>query len=162
MKKSPCPLLFEKISKWIEEFSFTKIPIKYLEWSFSKSRGPGGQNVNKLNSKVNLSVIPHEDWLPMELISKLKQEKNTQLIFKSDVYRHQHLNQKQCQQLLVQHLKKCAIKVAPPPPSIAQQAKVAQLEKKSHESRELLKRYLSRKKQDRMFNNKNKRENDEF
>ena len=31
-----------------------KIPIVEFEFSFSRSSGPGGQNVNKLNTKVTL------------------------------------------------------------------------------------------------------------
>jgi len=34
--------------------TFTKIPKEGLQIHFSKSAGPGGQNVNKLNTKVEL------------------------------------------------------------------------------------------------------------
>jgi ribosome-associated protein len=35
-----------------------------LEWSFSRSSGPGGQNVNKVNSKATLRWTPPIDFLP--------------------------------------------------------------------------------------------------
>lgn len=34
------------------------IPEDQLEWSFARSSGPGGQNVNKVNSKATLRWIP--------------------------------------------------------------------------------------------------------
>jgi peptidyl-tRNA hydrolase ICT1 len=146
MKRLPCPILFGRISTWIKEFNFNRIPLKYLKWSFSKSSGPGGQNVNKLNSKVTLSVTPHIDWLPIELLSKIG---NNPLIFKSDIHRYQHFNQRECQESLSRYLNEQAIEVAPPPPSVTQQARVAYLEAKSNNSRKMLKKYLSQKKQDR-------------
>ena len=35
--------------------SFTKIPVGELVFKFTRSGGPGGQNVNKVNTKVSLS-----------------------------------------------------------------------------------------------------------
>ena len=39
------------------------IPIDRLEFNFSRSSGPGGQNVNKVNTKAELRFNVHEaDW----------------------------------------------------------------------------------------------------
>ena len=39
--------------------------LNYLNQSFCRSSGPGGQNVNKLNTKVELRfMIDKADWLP--------------------------------------------------------------------------------------------------
>ncbi len=40
------------------------IPGDALEWSFARSGGPGGQNVNKVNSKAILRWLPPADFLP--------------------------------------------------------------------------------------------------
>lgn len=47
--------------------SFSKnveIPINQLNFNYSRSSGPGGQNVNKVNTKVELRIsIDKIDWL---------------------------------------------------------------------------------------------------
>lgn len=144
--------LSEKLSVWMRELKFSRIPTKYLEWSFSKSSGPGGQNVNKINSKANLIVTLHQDWIPMEIITKI--EKNP-LIFKSDIHRNQHFNQEECQKSLLKYLIKNAMEVMPPsPPSPLQQAKVAHFISKSNHSRKILKNHQSLKKSSRRLNEK--------
>ena len=40
------------------------IPIEEFHWEFTRSSGPGGQNVNKVNSKVQLRWSPAESSLP--------------------------------------------------------------------------------------------------
>ncbi len=40
------------------------IPAAQLTWTFSRSGGPGGQNVNKVNSKATLRWLPAPDFLP--------------------------------------------------------------------------------------------------
>ncbi len=39
------------------------IPEQQLQWSFARSSGPGGQNVNKVNSKATLRWTPVEGTL---------------------------------------------------------------------------------------------------
>lgn len=34
-----------------------------MEWTFARSSGPGGQNVNKVNSKAILRWVPRDDFL---------------------------------------------------------------------------------------------------
>lgn len=44
------------------------IPESYLEINHSRSSGPGGQNVNKVNTKVELRFkLDAADWLPDDI-----------------------------------------------------------------------------------------------
>lgn len=55
-------------TKNTEAHPLPKIPIDKLQFHFSSSSGPGGQNVNKVATKVELRFIPKDaDWLPEEI-----------------------------------------------------------------------------------------------
>ncbi|XP_066600311.1 large ribosomal subunit protein mL62 [Prorops nasuta] len=75
------------------------IPIDQLDITYSTSSGPGGQNVNRVNTKVDLRFkVETATWLCDEAKQKLQdQEKNRinkegYLIIKSDITRSQQLN----------------------------------------------------------------------
>ncbi|VEN61964.1 unnamed protein product [Callosobruchus maculatus] len=79
------------------------IPVNELEITYSRSTGPGGQNVNKVNTKVDVRFNVHEvKWLSEEIKQKLANEykskitKDGYLIFKSDLTRSQQLNLADC------------------------------------------------------------------
>ncbi|KAL9638294.1 MAG: hypothetical protein Q9204_001553 [Flavoplaca sp. TL-2023a] len=48
---------------WLNSFGPSNLPKKSCEISFSRSSGPGGQNVNKVNSKATLR-LPLRELLP--------------------------------------------------------------------------------------------------
>ena len=49
------------------------IPISALQLSYSASSGPGGQNVNKVHTKVDLRFkLEEATWLSKEVKDKLK------------------------------------------------------------------------------------------
>ncbi len=51
------------------------IPDHEITLTFSRSAGPGGQNVNKVNSKVSLSWSPeNSSALPLEVIARFLQK----------------------------------------------------------------------------------------
>jgi ribosome-associated protein len=50
-----------------------EIPEEQLEWSFSRSSGPGGQNVNKVNSKATLRWRRQPPTLTATAWSRFKQ-----------------------------------------------------------------------------------------
>ena len=51
------------------------IPLDKLEFSFARSSGPGGKNVNKLNTKAEVRFnIYQADWLPFEVKQRLLQQ----------------------------------------------------------------------------------------
>lgn len=79
------------------------IPDDELEWAFSRSGGPGGQNVNKVASKAQLrwrAVDSHA--LPPEAMERLlAQQRNRltgdgELLISSQVYRDQDRNRQEC------------------------------------------------------------------
>ena len=85
----------------------SKIPavsISYSEFelSYVRSSGPGGQNVNKVNSKAVLRWNLHASALPMELRSRLLARLSNQLtvegeiIIMSDRFRDQTRNREDC------------------------------------------------------------------
>lgn len=80
-----------------------KIPLHELKFSYSRSSGPGGQNVNKVNSKCtvhwNVGDTFVLDALARErFYSKFAQHINSldQVVVSSDQYRDQKRNQQYC------------------------------------------------------------------
>ncbi|GFR60534.1 peptidyl-tRNA hydrolase ICT1, mitochondrial-like [Elysia marginata] len=79
------------------------IPIDQLEITMSKSSGPGGQHVNKVNSKVEMRFhLESAEWIPAWIKPRLmKQEhgrvtKEGYFVVRSDMTRKQMLNQADC------------------------------------------------------------------
>ncbi|CAH0398113.1 unnamed protein product [Chilo suppressalis] len=83
------------------------IPIEKLDITYSASSGPGGQNVNKVHTKVDLRLkLNDADWLHPDIKQKMlelhskKLTKDGFLIIRSDVTRSQQLNLADCLQKL--------------------------------------------------------------
>ncbi|XP_072764818.1 large ribosomal subunit protein mL62 [Anoplolepis gracilipes] len=75
------------------------IPLDKIKITYSASGGPGGQNVNCVNTKVDLRFqVNSATWLSQEIRMKLAEQnknkinKDGYLIIKSDLTRSQHLN----------------------------------------------------------------------
>lgn len=90
------------INKTIKRFDGI-IPIKKLIIDSCRSSGPGGQHVNKKNTKVSVSFhLPTADWLPDETRDKLSHihksnlNKDGYLTIRSDKTRSQTLNIADC------------------------------------------------------------------
>ncbi|ELT88888.1 hypothetical protein CAPTEDRAFT_179133 [Capitella teleta] len=87
-----------------EDGAFTGfIPLRELEVKHLRGSGPGGQNVNKVNTKVEVRFhVETAEWVPKEArYVLLQQEKNRinkegYLIVSSDKTRKQLLNQADC------------------------------------------------------------------
>ncbi|ENN70511.1 peptidyl-tRNA hydrolase ICT1, mitochondrial [Dendroctonus ponderosae] len=86
------------------------IPLDQLEITYSRSSGPGGQNVNKVNTKVDVRFHPNSaKWLSDKVKTKLlekfqsKLTKEGHLVFRSELTRHQQLNLADC----LEKLRKC-------------------------------------------------------
>lgn len=75
------------------------IPLNELEITYSRSSGPGGQNVNVVNTKVDLRFkLDSVTFIKDEVKKRLREENQNQIskegyfIIKSDVTRYQQLN----------------------------------------------------------------------
>lgn len=80
-----------------------ELPLHRMEFGFARSSGPGGQNVNKVNTKVEVRfVVDGADWLPLDVRGRLKEYEankiNTrgELVVSSQEHRTQSDNKKEC------------------------------------------------------------------
>lgn len=49
------------------------VPLDKLNFQFARSSGPGGQNVNKLNTKAEIRFhLDSADWIPAEVKARLR------------------------------------------------------------------------------------------
>jgi ribosome-associated protein len=94
------------------------IPEGELQFSYSRSSGPGGQNVNKVNSKVQLRWNPASSTsFPAEIRQRLLARYSTRLtadgdlLFTSDETRDRRRNQELC----LEKLRQLVLSVARPP-----------------------------------------------
>lgn len=94
------------------------IPMKRLIIDSCRSTGPGGQNVNKRNTRVSVSFhLESADWLPSETRDKMAElhksrlNKDGFLTIRSDKTRAQTLNIADCMDKL-----RCYISEAEQPP----------------------------------------------
>lgn len=79
------------------------IPMEDLDIKYMKSGGPGGQNVNKVNSKVEVRFhLDSATWIPDWLKERLKEKEKSRInkdgyfVTTSDKTRKQVLNQADC------------------------------------------------------------------
>jgi ribosome-associated protein len=79
------------------------IPYHEMEFTFARSRGPGGQNVNKTNSAVILrwnllSTIAVNEETRQRLIEKLQHRltKEGDILIRSETQRDQDQNKSEC------------------------------------------------------------------
>lgn len=129
-----------------------RIPLEEFEFSYARSSGPGGQNVNKVNSKATLrwsarqSVSLPPDVRERFLIrfgSRLTNEGD--LLITSQRYRDQGRNVDDCLEKLREML--LAVAVAPKkrrPTKPSRAAKERRLESKQQQSRKKERRKVSR------------------
>ncbi|PWW76792.1 hypothetical protein C7212DRAFT_192897 [Tuber magnatum] len=106
--------------KWLAEFIPESIPRKNCDLAFSRASGPGGQNVNKVNSKVTLrlDLSTKGDFIPPYVLEDrlsdpncVKQSKhltnNNEIVIQSDSSRRQVENIEHCYHKLYTSLREC-------------------------------------------------------
>ncbi|PLN80459.1 hypothetical protein BDW42DRAFT_112698 [Aspergillus taichungensis] len=142
--------------RWLSTFDSKSIPRHLCEISFSRSGGPGGQNVNKVNSKATLKLPLHAllPLLPPLLHGPLRSsryfaERSESLVIQSQESRKQTSNVDACYDKLYQLLRTTADDAIPGETSQAQKDRVAKLKKAENETRLKTKKFLSSKKASR-------------
>ncbi|XP_018424062.1 PREDICTED: peptidyl-tRNA hydrolase ICT1, mitochondrial [Nanorana parkeri] len=83
--------------------NYRDIPVDRLTISYSKSSGPGGQNVNKVNTKAEVRFhLSSADWIPedvrqkISVLNKNKINRSGELFVVSEVSRYQMRNLADC------------------------------------------------------------------
>ncbi|KAB8253896.1 hypothetical protein BDV32DRAFT_143359 [Aspergillus pseudonomiae] len=142
--------------KWLTGLTLKTIPRHICEISFSRSGGPGGQNVNKVNSKATLRVPLHSllPLVPRILHRPLRSsryfaERSQSLVIQSEESRKQAANVESCYEKLHLLLKNTATDAIPGETSQEQRDRVYKLKKAENEARIKSKKLHSSKKGNR-------------
>ncbi|KAF2851242.1 hypothetical protein T440DRAFT_395423 [Plenodomus tracheiphilus IPT5] len=142
---------------WLAALHAESIPLRNIgELSFSRSSGPGGQNVNKVNSKATLKV-PLEALLhhvPTAIHAELKRSRyvavrSNALVVQADDSRKQNDNAHSCYKRLYEAIVEAGKHAVPTETSAEQVQRVKDLQKSDNERRLKSKRQQSAKKSSR-------------
>lgn len=142
--------------QWLATFNSNSIPRTLSTISFSRSSGPGGQNVNKVNSKATLR-IPLSSLLPLVppmlhpllRASRYLAARDDALVIQSDEERKQSANVESCYQKLYNVIEESARSAIPGETSDAQKDRVKRLRNAETEARIKTKKLHSAKKSTR-------------
>ena len=124
---------------------------KYINFNFIRSSGPGGQNVNRVASAVQLRFNIKDSSLPEDIKKRLRKlggkkvTKKDELIIEAKRFRHQEKNRKDAVKRLIRLIRKAAKKPKPrkktkPPPKAHE--KHLEEKKKQSEKKKLRKKDL--------------------
>ncbi|KAJ5326770.1 Peptide chain release factor class I/class II [Penicillium brevicompactum] len=141
---------------WLKTLNSKTVPRHICEVSFSRSSGPGGQNVNKVNSKATLKV-PLGSLLPLvpRLLhqplrdSRYHADRSQSLVIQADEERKQSNNVESCYDKLFQLLQTSAKAVIPGETTREQRDRVHKLQRAQNEGRIKAKKQHSEKKSSR-------------
>ncbi|KAF2459531.1 hypothetical protein BDY21DRAFT_282129 [Lineolata rhizophorae] len=120
--------------QWLAKFGKDTIPQSICEVSYSRSSGPGGQNVNKVNSKATMRVKLDDlqTHVPRLIIPTLQSsrffaKRSDCLVFQADEERNATENAATCFRRLKQAISEAAKMVIPGETSAEQKERVKRL-----------------------------------
>ncbi|KAI4732266.1 hypothetical protein E4T50_17150 [Aureobasidium sp. EXF-12298] len=142
--------------RWLANFDTETIPRSICDVSFSRSSGPGGQNVNKylyipVNSKATLR-LPLSALLPIlpavlrPAVSRSRYSAKDDLVIQADDSRKQNENVHHCFVKLHEMIVQAGREVVPGETSAEQMERVKKLQKAENEGRLKMKKKHSDKK----------------
>ncbi|SMY28682.1 unnamed protein product [Zymoseptoria tritici ST99CH_1A5] len=139
--------------QWLQKLDADTIPRDLCEVSFSRSSGPGGQNVNKVSSKATLRIslssllsrLPSLLHDPL-LRSRYHAPSSSSLVIQADDSRKQADNANACFKKLHELIVQAGRETVPGETSPEQVKRVEMLQKKEAQGRRRLKEKLSGKK----------------
>ncbi|KAH6859827.1 peptidyl-tRNA hydrolase domain-containing protein [Alternaria alternata] len=142
---------------WLASLDAETIPLQSIgELSFSRSSGPGGQNVNKVNSKATLKVpldaLLH--YVPAALHGEIRRSRyvaarSNTIIVQADDSRKQSDNAQSCYKRLYEAIAQAGQDAVPAETPAAQVQRVKHLQKSDNERRLKSKKQQSAKKTSR-------------
>ncbi|CCH58574.1 hypothetical protein TBLA_0A07850 [Henningerozyma blattae CBS 6284] len=101
---------------WIDELSAAKLPKRDFQVRFDRSSGPGGQNVNKVNTKCTITLpnFKSANWIPNEVKNAIIKNKfryyaagTDSLVIQSQESRSRGNNESICYDKLISEIKAC-------------------------------------------------------
>ncbi|KAF8813477.1 hypothetical protein BYT27DRAFT_7181021 [Phlegmacium glaucopus] len=124
----------EEARTWATQFVNIKVPKEAVDFSFSRSSGPGGQNVNKVNTKATLRCPVNASWIPRwampDVVKNSHYVASTHsILITSTVHRSQSQNIDECLQKLHSLIFTSASRYIKSAPSDGQKKKVEALVK---------------------------------
>ncbi|KAI8817922.1 peptidyl-tRNA hydrolase domain protein [Fimicolochytrium jonesii] len=142
--------------EWLSTFSRETIPRDQFEISFARSGGPGGQNVNKVNTKVDMRfALKTATWLPEEVKANLRTKhsnritKRNEFFISSERHRTQHANIEDCIDKIFEMVKESAGELVEHEPSEELLAKIDEFKRVDKEKKMKAKERLGSKKASR-------------
>jgi len=119
----------EEARTWVTQFTNVKVPKESVEFSFSRSSGPGGQNVNKVNTKAQLRCPANATWIPRWALPDVVKNPHYvasthSILITSTVHRSQSQNIDECLQKLHSLILTAASRYIKSAPSDGQKKKV--------------------------------------
>jgi len=139
---------------WVARFRGSRIPRAVVDIAFSRSSGPGGQNVNKVNTKATVRCALDSTWIPSWAHGSLQETpyfvKSTRsILLTSTLHRSQAQNVDDCLSKLHSLICSAATRHIQNEPSEGQRERVRGLERKANAQRLLQKEKRSQTKRQR-------------
>ncbi|AMD20320.1 HDL424Cp [Eremothecium sinecaudum] len=100
--------------RWLEQLCWRNIPNTIYKTQYDRSSGPGGQNVNKVNSKCTLTINDFSkcSWFPIEIRQQVIEKnlryyakKQDKLVVQSDSCRSRERNKEECLKRLAEEVR---------------------------------------------------------
>ncbi|CZT20175.1 related to peptidyl-tRNA hydrolase domain protein [Ramularia collo-cygni] len=139
--------------QWLSNLDLNTIPRELCDVSFSRSSGPGGQNVNKVSSKTTLRLpisallqrVPKVMHPPL-MSSRYYAAKSSDIVIQADASRKQNDNVNACFRKLHDLIVQAGRETVPGETTPEQRKRVEQLQKAEAAGRRKMKEFQSKKK----------------